>query len=196
MSTLPLGKLTKIRMGVTLRGRDATRPDPQGSHRMIQIGDLADDGTFRSDDFCRVEPRETIKESFYLQPGDILFPNRGLRTTASVFNGNDPRTFVGAQFYVIRVNASSDLLPEYLAWLLRTSAASKYFASHRKGTLVKTLQLGDLQSFPVCLPALDLQHRIIEIDQLQREAQQLESTLYSLRHTHLELSLLKAAEQP
>lgn len=196
MSTLPLGTLSKIRMGVTLRGRDATRPDPQGSCRLIQIGDLADDGTFRTHDFCRIEPRETIKESFFLQPGDVLFPNRGLRTTASVFRSEDPRTFVGAQFYVIQVKSSSGLLPEYLAWLLRTSTASQYFSTHRKGTLVKTLQLGDLQNFPVSLPPLNLQHRIVELDHLQREAQQLETSLSTLRQTHLELSLLKAAGQP
>src|ERR1035437_2289439 len=91
MPIVPLQSLAKIRMGVTLRGRDATRPDPKGSCRIIQIGDIADDGSFRNRDFTRIEPNEPFDNSLFLRPGDVLFPNRGLRTTAAVFDCEDSR---------------------------------------------------------------------------------------------------------
>jgi hypothetical protein len=181
MPVLPLKSLAKVRMGATLRGRDATRPDPNGSCRMIQIGDLNDDGSFRNRDFVRIEPNESIDDSLFLRPGDVLFPNRGTRNTAATFNEEDPRILVGAQFFVLHPDRKR-ILPEFLAWSLRTSEAVRHFATRRKGTLVQTLQ------------RMDIQAKLVALYELSREASVLESRLSALRATHLEQSLLKAAK--
>lgn len=191
MPTVPLATIATIRMGVTLRGRDATRPDPEGSCQMVQISDLDDDGTFVREDFLRFEPNDAIKPQSFLQPGDILFPNRGLRTTAAVLTHTAGNILVGAQFYVIR-RSTTEVMPEFLAWTLRTDQAARYFSTLRKGTLVQTLQRGDLANFPVPLPPLDQQKNIIALARLQREAQALEKRLAELKRIHLEESLLKS----
>lgn len=192
MPILPLKSLAKIRMGATLRGRDATRPDPNGSCRLILIGDIRDDGSFRSRDFSRIEPNETLDDSLFLRPGDVLFPNRGLRTTAAVFDDGDPRIIVGAQFYVLRPDTRR-ILPKFLAWSLRTSEAVRHFATRRKGTLVQTLQRIDLEDLPLALPPLAIQVKIVTLYQLSLEAAALERRLAELRAIHLEQSLLKLA---
>jgi len=192
MPTAQLGNLATVRMGATLRGRDATRPDPAGSYRLVQISDLKDDGTFRTLEFTRVSSRETVPHSVLLRTGDILFPNRGTRTTAVVFEEANEPTFVGAQFFVIRP-IQKKIAPSYLAWVLRTANAVAYFDSHRRGTNVLTLQKSTVENFEVPLPALERQHEIAEIDRLQHEATRLEARLASLRGTLLEQSLLNQA---
>lgn len=181
-------------MGATLRGRDATRPVPNGSCRLIQISDLDNDGTFRNHSFTRIEPNESVNSSLYLRTGDVLFPNRGVRTTAAVFTGNEENVLAGAQFFVLRPDPNK-IIPEYLAWTLRTSEAARHFSSRRKGTLVQTLQRFHLEDFPVPLPSRPVQEKILELDHLARDARLLEIRLAALRATHLEQSLLKAAHQ-
>ncbi len=181
-------------MGATLRGRDATRPDPAGSCHLVQISDLNNDGTFRNEDFTRIQPNETVNPSLYLRPGDILFPNRGTRTTAAVLTYTAENILAGAQFFVL-TRKSTEVLPEYLAWTLRTTEAARYFSSRRKGTLVQTLQRFHLEEFPVPLPSLAVQRKILELADLEREARLLETRLATLRSSHLEESLLNAAHQ-
>lgn len=192
MPIVPLKSLAKIRMGATLRGRDATRPDPDGSCRIIRIGDIRDDGSFGNRDFPRIEPNEILDSSLFLQPGDVLFPNRGMRTTAVVFDESDSRIIVGAQFYVIHPDTRK-ILPEFLAWSLRTSEAARHFAVRRKGTLVQTLQRIDLEELAIALPPLAIQEKIVAIYQLSLEADALERRLTELRSVYLEQSLLKLA---
>jgi len=77
MNLLPLSHIASVRMGVTLRGRDATRPVPNGSCYMIRIGDINDEGQLITRELLRFEPNESIKSDHYLRAGDILLPNRG-----------------------------------------------------------------------------------------------------------------------
>lgn len=194
MSVVPLKSLSKIRMGATLRGRDATRPDPNGSCRIIRIGDIGDDGSFINRDFPRIEPNENLDSSLFLQPGDVLFPNRGLRTTAAVFDDESSRIIVGAQFFVLHPDTRK-ILPDFLAWSLRTSAAVRHFSTRRKGTLVQTLQRIDLEELPLALPPLAIQEKIVALYHLSLKADVLERRLTELRSVHLEQSLLKIAHK-
>lgn len=192
---LPLRNIANVRMGATLRGRDAARSDSAGSHRMIQISDIADDGTFRTRDFTPVVLRESLNPDLLLCPGDVLFPNRGSRTTAAVFDEGDPKTFVGAQFFVITPD-SRIVHPEYLAWTLRTSEAFAWFDSRRRGTNVLTLQKASVEGFPVPLPPLEIQRTIVEIDRLRIHATELETRIAKLRALYLENRLLQKAKHP
>lgn len=177
-------------MGVTLRGRDATRPDPAGSHRLIQISDIGDDGGFRTRDFVPISPRESFNDELLLRPGDLIFPNRGSRTTAAVFEATEYPTLVGSQFFLIRPFHMS-ILPSYLAWTLRTGKAASYFNSHRRGTNVLTFKKDDLDAFEFPVPPLAIQRTVVGIDQLHHRASALEERLASLRALHLEQTLLQ-----
>src|ERR1017187_638061 len=97
-----LSSIAEIRMGATLRGRDATRPVPAGSYRLVRIGDISQDGTLLNEDFVCIEPRQSVSEELILRSGDVLFPNRGIRTTALAYRLDQGRTIAGAQFFVLR----------------------------------------------------------------------------------------------
>lgn len=192
MNLIPIGHIASVRMGVTLRGRDATRPDPNGSCLMIRISDVSDDGHLTNPDLLRFEPGESIKPDLFLRFGDVLVPNRGLRTTAYAFDLPDQNVIVGAQFFIVRCDFSR-VLPDYVAWFLRSEVTAQHFSTHRKGTLVQTIQRGDLADLALPLPPLPKQAVIVELDKLATQERQLSERLAVLRHQHLQSTLLQKA---
>lgn len=167
-------------MGATLRGRDATRPDPNGSYLFLRIGDISQDGVLLTNDLLRIEPNEPINPRSCLCPGDVLFPNRGTRTTALVFHGMETRTIVGPQFFIVRPD-KNQILPEYLAWFLRSAPAAEHFKALKKGTHVPIIDRRDLATLAISLPPLSKQHQILEIASLALQERQLNERLLQLR---------------
>jgi restriction endonuclease S subunit len=188
-----LGSVTDIRMGATLRGRDATRPAPNGRFRFVRIGDISHDGQLLTDDFERIDPNESISAELLLRPGDVLFPNRGVRTTACVFNLNYPDALAGAQFFILRP-APKVLLPEYLAWYLRSDEAARHFDERRTGTLVKIIQSDALKTLCIPLPPLETQQKIVEISRLQLSERDLMAKIGPLRARLTNAKLTLAAK--
>lgn len=167
-------------MGVTLRGRDATRAVADGSCRLVRIGDVSQDGTWLNADFARIEPADRIRDEQFLRPGDVLFPNRGTRTTAIAFRLEVPRVIAGAQFFVLCPKAAR-ALPEYLAWFLRTEEAARHFEGRRKGTYVQIIERRDLEELELPLPPLDVQRKIVEVAALAVEERALGERVAALR---------------
>jgi restriction endonuclease S subunit len=181
-------------MGATLRGRDATRPDPNGSYRFVRIGDISQDGTLRNDDFLRIEPNEPVNEELWLRPGDVLFPNRGTRTTALAFHLDEARTIVGPQFFIVRPDQRR-ILPEYLAWFLRSAEAAAHFESRRKGTYVKIIQRSDLAELAIPLPPLDRQRQIVQVAELALQERELAERLQNLKWRCMNEQLVRIARR-
>ena len=187
-----LNSIADIRMGATLRGRDATRSVASGSYHFLRIGDISPDGELSTNELVRIEPHESVKEGLFLQPGDVLFPNRGTRTTALVYRLNLPRTIVGAQFFIVRPDTGR-LLPEYLAWFLRSEEAARYFEGRRKGTYVQIIQRSDLAEMEIPVPALSVQQKIVEAVRLALRERILAERLASLKWKLAKCLLSKAA---
>lgn len=175
-----IGTIANIRMGATLRGRDATRPTPTGSCNFLRIGDISQDGKLLTEELIRIEPNESIKDDLFLRSGDVLFPNRGTRTTALAYRLDLPRTLVGAQFFVLRPNPEL-VLPEYLAWFLRTDEASRHFEGRRKGSYVQIIQRSDLAELEMPVPPLTIQQKIVDASNLALRERNIEEKLASLR---------------
>lgn len=194
MKKVHIGEVAEVRMGVTLRGRDATRPDPQGSCRLIRISDLSDDGKLVNRELLRFEPGDRIRAEYFLRVGDVLLPNRGTRTTAYTFDLPDQDVLVGAQFYVLRPDPSK-VRADYLSWFLRSDVTAAYLNEHRKGTLVQTVQRGDVMELDLPLPPLPKQALIAALDRLAVDEQRLISKITELKALFLQHQLLHAASQ-
>ena len=187
-----LSEIADIRMGATLRGRDATRPVPAGSCHFVRIGDISQDGELLTGELTRIEPNESVKEDLFLRSGDVLFPNRGVRTTALVYRLDVPRTLVGAQFFILRPKASQ-VLPEYLGWFLRSDGAARHLEGKRKGSYVQIIQRSDLAEMEMPLPSLEVQRKIVEVDSLALKVRNLEARLAALNWKLARTVLIKAA---
>ncbi|MBL9116912.1 MAG: hypothetical protein JNJ83_18040 [Verrucomicrobiaceae bacterium] len=159
---------------------------------MIRISDLSDDGHLITQDLHQFEPGEDINPDLFLRPGDVLLPNRGTRCTAYVYDMPLPKVLVGAQFYILRVDMNR-VLPDYLAWFLRTEKAAAHFALRRKGTLVQTVQRKDVLELELPLPSLAKQHQIIAIDALAIQERQISMQLAQLKTIYLQRAMLLAA---
>ncbi|HCN78883.1 MAG TPA: hypothetical protein DIT13_17030 [Verrucomicrobiales bacterium] len=192
MTPIPLHHIADVRMGVTLRGRDATRPALHGSCFMIRISDLSDDGHLTTEDLHQFEPGEDIRPDHFLRPGDVLLPNRGTRCTAYVYDLPLTNVLVGAQFYIVRPDTTK-VSAEFLAWFLRTEKAAAHFALRRKGTLVQTVQRKDVLELELPLPPLAKQHSIIALDALAIQERQLSIQLAEKKAAYLQRAMLHAA---
>jgi restriction endonuclease S subunit len=180
-------------MGATLRGRDAARPAPNWRFRLVRIGDISQDGQLLTDQFDRIDPEESISAELLLRPGDVLFPNRGARTTACVFQLNYPDALAGAQFFIVRPDPQV-LLSEYLAWYLRSDEAGRHFDERRTGTHVKIIQRDALKTLGVPLPPLETQNKIAELSRLQQSERSLTEQMAILRSRLLNGQLLQVAK--
>ena len=189
-----LDSITSIRMGLTLRGRDATRSVASGSCRLVRIGDVSQDGTWLSQEFASIEPTETIRLEQFLHDGDVLFPNRGSRTTAIAYRLGMSRAIAGAQFFVIRPDQAK-VLPEYLAWFLRTEEAARYFDERRKGTYVPIIQRSDLAELKMPIPSMDTQHKIVDVDAMAVEERDLTLQISAMKRKLVNGQLEEAAKR-
>ena len=190
-----VSSIAEIRMGATLRGRDATRPVPSGSYHFIRIGDISQDGTWLNEKFDRIEPNEGINEELHLRAGDVLFPNRGTRTTAITFRFDLPRTLVGPQFFILRPMAGR-VVPEYLAWYLRGEESARHFEARRKGTYVQIIQRSDLAELEIPVPPLDVQQQIVNVADLALQERCLTERLAVLRWNYANRQLSSIAGGP
>lgn len=192
-----IGSIAEIRMGATLRGRDATRSVPNGRFQLVRIGDISQDGQLLTDKFDRIHPTESVSDELILRPGDVLFPNRGTRTTAFTYLLESSDVIAGAQFFILRPDRNF-VVPEYLAWFLRSEEAARYFDGRRRGTYVQIIQRGDLSELEMPLPPLNVQRRIVELADLAVTERKLSEQLSQLKWKLLnnELFLLAHRNAP
>jgi restriction endonuclease S subunit len=160
---------------------------------LVRIGDISQDGTLLNEEFVCIEPRQSVSEELVLRSGDVLFPNRGTRTTALAYRFNQGRTIAGAQFFVLRPETTR-VLPEYLAWFLRTEEAAKYFTGKRKGTYVQIIERKDLADLEMPLPPLAVQKKIVAAAELALKERNLSEQLARLKWRLTNGQLLHAAQ--
>jgi restriction endonuclease S subunit len=181
-----LGDIVEIRSGVTLRGRDATRPDPNGRYRMIRISDLSPDGRLLADQFTPINPDEEVKTDFILKPDDILFACRGVRMQAAVFNfPKIANAIAGAQFFLIR-RLPSILLPDFLVWAINSVHGQAYFTENTSGSYVPLVTSDILKNFAFDVPSLDVQRRIVKLHELGQREEHLQTKIAQSRKHLLE----------
>jgi restriction endonuclease S subunit len=131
------------------------------------------------DGFLRIEPGQSVSDEQVLRSGDVIFPNRGIRTTAFVYRLGGPRTIVGAQFFILRPEVAK-VVPEFLAWFLRTEQSADYFAGRRKGTYVQIIEKSDLSELEIQLPPLKVQQNIVVAAEMAVTERKLSERLASL----------------
>lgn len=185
---MQLAQIADIRQGLTLRGPDAARSVPEGTHALIRIGDISPDAVLDTDaDFARIKP-DRVPDELLLRPGDVLFPARGTRVTPVVFGGTPAPAVVGPQFFILRPKPGK-LLPEFLAWWLMLPASRAWFDAHRRGTYVQLIARPTLAEMDVPLPPLETQRHAAAVLDLQRRERQLATRLLDLQRAELETRL-------
>ncbi|MCC5874588.1 MAG: restriction endonuclease subunit S [Candidatus Sumerlaeia bacterium] len=187
-----LSQIADIQIGYQSRRRTGDAPSTGDLCRVIQIKDFDAEGNLIPDSLVTVR-LDTRADRYLVREGDVLFVSRGLRLAAAPVLENLPDTIVSS--YLFRIRLTSDLVdPAYLAWCLNHTPGQQFLQSGaRQGSNMPYVARGNLAEFPVPIPPLEVQRRIVEVDRLRQEENRLTRRLRQLRFTlteHFSMALL------
>ncbi len=188
----PLQNLAHVQLGVTLRGRDASRPCPGGKLQLIRIGDLTPEGRIETPVPLLIGLEPDSVRDYLLEPGDILVANRGQRATAALFLQENP-AIVGTQFAVIRPKRDR-ILNDYLQWYLNRPEVQTALLSKARGTYVRAVPVTELRELDILVPPLAVQRQLVELEALHQTEMNLVQQLnarHELLHHHLTNRILR-----
>lgn len=116
------------------------------------------------------------KQPEWLDPKDILVAARGNHYYAvQVGNGlleNDFQAVAAPHFFVLRM-IRSDVLPEYLTWLLNQSPCQKYLEQNAEGSMSKSIRRSVLEETPIAVPHIAKQQAIADMVRALRKEQKI-----------------------
>jgi len=187
-----LGEVADVQLGITLRGTDASRHDPAGTHQLVRIGDVSDDGELRISEPNLVRLDDPTANRSELRAGDVLLAARGTRMTAAVFDGSFPAV-AGSQFCIIRPNVDR-LLPAYLLWFLNLPSTQEKLIARARGSYVRSLPVGSLAELDVIIPSPAKQRSIAKLHELRLREKQLMETLAARRAVLIDRTLFQSLQ--
>ena len=183
-----LREVASVALGITLRGADASRHDPSGTHQLIRISDLSEDGVLHPSAPNLITPPPELTARFTLRRGDVLLAARGSRMTAGLFDYAHP-SVAGGQFLVIRPRLDT-LLPDYLRWFLNLPQTQETLIGGARGSYVRSLPASALGELAVPIPPLPQQHAIAALHALRLHEKDLMARLAARRAVFLDQSVL------
>lgn len=175
-----LNSLATIHSGFPFRGR--VEEDEAGDIRVLQIRDLRQGTKLKAEDLTLIKspPEHLIKP---LEIGDVVLPARGEKNQAVLFN-LEAHTITNSHLLTLRVT-SGETLPAYLCWALNQPAAQYAMRSQAMGTNMPLLTRRSLEELKIPVPPLAAQQKIIHLQQLWEQEQQLTQQLLNNRETML-----------
>ena len=146
----------------------------------------------------KIEAPESVISELLLKPGDILFTEGGDRDKLGrgcVWNGEIPECIHQNHIFRGRLY-SNDASNKLISWFGNTFGQLYFMREGKQTTNLASINLTKLSAFPVPLPPLPEQHRIVaEIERRLSVADEIENTVdQSLKQAeHLRQSILKRA---
>jgi hypothetical protein len=159
--------------------RERVLSSPTGTHLLLQARDISQEGDFCLEGAVRFKP-ERKADLYRIARGDILLLARGQAHKAYFIDREMPEVLASNVFYIIRM-FRDDVLPPYLAWYLNQPDIQAELDTASTGTGIGYIARGAVERLPVLLPPLQMQHRIIGIDNLWRRKKQLQQHLDAKR---------------
>ncbi len=157
---LRLGDAASAAAGFPLRG--SAEALPPGDIRLVQLKHVSLEEGVRWDEVPVVELPVTRRIS-WLSDQDVLFASRGTRTLAYPLVHTPLRAVCAPQFFVISVNDTSQLLPEFLAWQMNQRAAQDYFHANATGSFIQNIRREVVEGLPITVPPLEQQRLVVDL---------------------------------
>jgi len=181
----------RIRMKLTLKelaesvqvgyqARGAVEEDTAGSHLLIQMRDLREDGTINTASLTRFTP-DRMTEQYIVADGDVLLQVRGMKHKAAVVCGLPAETLASSHFYILRADRNR-VLPGYLAWYINQPLAQSHLLTGAQGAgNVTVVTRVVFESLEIPIPPLEKQYHIVALDRLQWQERELTTRLQAAR---------------
>ena len=96
------------------------------------------------------------------QEGDIVYSRRGDIEKCAYISSRESGWLCGTGCLKVSID-STIALPKYVAYLLSTPESKAWLVGNAVGTTMLNLNTTVLSDFPICLPDLDTQKKVVEI---------------------------------
>ncbi|MFA7449142.1 MAG: restriction endonuclease subunit S [Weeksellaceae bacterium] len=135
-----------------------------GSVLYIQVKHFDELGRYNEqmDTFVDLDQKN---ETHILNEGDILFVGKGNRNFAWAYTKTVGPAIASSIFFVIKPDRNQ-VLPEYLTTIFNLPKNQIYFQSLGAGSSIPSIRKSELEMFPVPLPEMSVQKKIVELKQL------------------------------
>lgn len=174
-----LSELADVRSGYTFRG--ALEHDPAGNVRVLQIKDLRQNAAIEPDTLIAITWDARTAPPL-LQPGDITVIARGDSNKAALYKG-EQSVVATSQFFIVSAK-KSNVLPEYLCWLINLPQSQR--SLERSGSAIQAISKASLMDMQIPLPPLAAQQKLIGLQALWDEEDQLIARLKTNREQMLQ----------
>lgn len=184
-----LKDIAEIRSGFQFRGK--ITPDPTGDVRVIQIKDFDTERQLRPAGIDRIAFGRD-RSAYRVDPGDVLFLSRGYRLFAATINEPPADAIATGYFLIMRMKTKS-VQPSYVAWYLNGRSAQKTINTLKRGSQMPLISRADVEMLHIEIPPLDVQEKIVALDDLARRERRLMAELDAKRTELIEGACLAAA---
>jgi restriction endonuclease S subunit len=146
--------------------RSKVENEPNGDISVIQMKDLEHYSSIKSD-LTKVSS-DKISNKFFLQNGDVLFIAKGSNNYAIEYKLNLPKAIAASAFFIIRPDQEK-VVPSYLTWSINQQPVQQYLKENMAGTYIPNINKSTVERITVSLPSIDIQNKIVSIDNLKRK---------------------------
>jgi hypothetical protein len=187
-----LSKLAKIQSGHHSRGKIEPRED--GSHFILQARDVdVQRLSYRLERLIRFNPVMS-RTDWILKTDDILFMARGARNFSVLIQQLPNSVLAAAYFFILRIS-NKIVLPAYLCWYLNQAPLEHYLNRYSgRGVHMPVVRRSVLENIEVPVPALEIQKKIVEVEKLMRQEQELLNKLAEKRKKLVTEACLEAVK--
>jgi len=120
---------------------------------------------------------------------------RGARNFSVILKAIPDPVLAAACFFIIRV-VNENVLPDYLCWYLNQPPVEHYLIQNSgRGVHMPVVRRSVLENIDVPIPALEVQKKIMEMQTLEREEQELLNNLAKKRKELITTTCLRAARE-
>lgn len=178
-----LGHLVEIRAGYPFRG--PIDQAPEGPVRVIQMRDLALDGSVRWTDVLRTEltGRRTPD---WLLPGNLLLVARGNRYYAASLDAVPGPAVCGPHLFHLRLKSAPAILPEFLAWQINQPPFQRELRKAAEGSSQLSIRRPELEALQISVPSMSIQKKVAQLARLALRERDLLTSLIRNRERQLE----------
>lgn len=125
----------------------------------------------------------------YLNKGDVLVLSKGHNGFKAYVYGGDKAPAVASSIFLVIRNVDKIVLSEYLCWYLNLKATQDFLVNLSRGSALPAINKSMVEDVSVPVVGLEVQRKIVDLDNLKRKETLLVSKLDGLKSQKLELKL-------
>ncbi|MGK7392130.1 MAG: restriction endonuclease subunit S [Candidatus Cyclobacteriaceae bacterium M2_1C_046] len=103
-----------------------------------------------------------------LSEGDVLLAGKGYKNLAWTYKKEFGPAVASTMFFVIKPDLKR-VLPEFLSIVFNTSKSQAFFKTLGAGSSIPSIRKSELEAFPVSLPDIATQKKIIKVNRLNKK---------------------------